>query len=48
MGAAFYYDTNYAFILSEQSESKDLGTYLAANINKMRRSLDALRLLGMT
>ena len=33
-------ETRAAVILSERSESKDLGTNLTANINEMRRSFD--------
>ena len=35
-------------ILSRLAESKDLGTKRTENGNGVRRSLDALRLLGMT
>ena len=35
-------------ILSERSESKDLGTNLTVNDNEMRRFLDSLRSLEMT
>ena len=34
-------ETRAAVILSERSESKDLGTNLTANINEMRRSFDS-------
>jgi hypothetical protein len=35
-------------IPSERSESRNLGADLTANLNEMRRFLDALRLLEMT